>query len=60
MQYTLPLLTLLFIGLKLSDIITWSWWLVLSPGLFNCFATIIALCYVADQDKKRKQARLRL
>lgn len=25
------LLTVLFIGLKLTDYIDWSWWLVLSP-----------------------------
>lgn len=27
----LGLLTLLFIGLKLGNVITWSWWWVLSP-----------------------------
>jgi len=27
----LPLLTLLFIGLKLGGLIDWSWWLVLLP-----------------------------
>ena len=26
-----PLLTVLFIGLKLAGIIAWSWWWVLSP-----------------------------
>jgi len=31
------LLTLLFIGLKLTGYITWSWWWVLSP-------TLISLC----------------
>ena len=36
----LGLLTILFIGLKLAHIITWSWWLVLSP-LF-----ILPLIYV--------------
>ena len=25
------LLTILFIGLKLGEVITWSWWLVLLP-----------------------------
>ena len=25
------LLTVLFIGLKLGDVIDWSWWFVLSP-----------------------------
>lgn len=27
----IPLLTILFIGLKLTDYIDWSWWWVLSP-----------------------------
>ena len=36
----LGLLAILFIGLKLGHIITWSWWLVLSP-LF-----ILPLIYV--------------
>jgi len=36
----LGLLAILFIGLKLAHIITWSWWLVLSP-LF-----ILPLIYV--------------
>lgn len=29
------LLTLLFIGLKLGDVIDWSWWWVLSPALIT-------------------------
>lgn len=29
----LALLTLLFVGLKLTDNINWSWWWVLSPLL---------------------------
>jgi len=28
----LSLLTVLFIGLKLGGVITWSWWWVLSPA----------------------------
>ena len=31
MQYFIPLLTVLFVGLKLVGSITWSWWWVLSP-----------------------------
>lgn len=31
MPYFLPILTLLFIGLKLAGFITWSWWWVISP-----------------------------
>ena len=29
-------LTLLFIGLKLTGHIDWSWWVVLSPIIFHC------------------------
>ena len=28
---TLSLLLVLFVGLKLAGVISWSWWLVLSP-----------------------------
>ena len=31
----LSLLTILFVGLKLTNHITWSWWWVLSPTLFQ-------------------------
>jgi len=31
MKFFIPLLTVLFIGLKLVGSITWSWWWVLSP-----------------------------
>jgi hypothetical protein len=31
MQFFMPFLGLLFIGLKLTDVIDWSWWLVLLP-----------------------------
>jgi hypothetical protein len=31
MNIFLSLLAVLFIGLKLSSVITWSWWLVLLP-----------------------------
>lgn len=38
------LLQILFIGLKLTNTITWSWWWVLSPTLFSVgFALIIVL-----------------
>jgi hypothetical protein len=48
MQYFIPLLTILFIGLKLVGSITWSWWWVLSPlwiGIPVCL--ILALILVA-------------
>lgn len=40
------LLTILFIGLKLTGYIAWSWWWVLSPVLFS-FALIILIVIVA-------------
>lgn len=44
------LLTVLFIGLKLTGHITWSWWWVLSPlwigfALFILFLVIAAVIY---------------
>lgn len=33
MDILLSILAVLFIGLKLTGYITWSWWLVLSPVL---------------------------
>lgn len=43
MQYMLPALTLLFIGLKLTDHIDWSWFWVLSPMIFAVTFTIFLL-----------------
>jgi hypothetical protein len=42
------LLGLLFIGLKLTGYIDWSWWLVLLPiyGGLVLFASLIALSFV--------------
>jgi hypothetical protein len=37
------LLTLLFIGLKLTGYIDWSWWLVLSPTILLVAVLIFAL-----------------
>lgn len=50
------LLTILFIGLKLTGYITWSWWWVLSP-LWISFAAamvfiVIVLIVAAIFDKK--------
>lgn len=41
----LPLLTLLFVGLKLTGYITWSWWWVTAPlwGPFALSITIVLL-----------------
>lgn len=40
------LLQLLFIGLKLGNVIDWSWWWVLSPIWIplSLFAVVVAFC----------------
>ena len=45
----LPLLSLLFIALKLTNYIDWSWWLVLAPMYFPFIivATMWFLAFVA-------------
>jgi len=37
------LLTVLFIGLKLTGYITWSWWLVLLPSLIGLGLAILVI-----------------
>ena len=39
----LPLLALLFIGLKLTNYIDWSWWLVTAPLYVPAIIAIIVL-----------------
>lgn len=42
MQIGFPgLLVLLFIGLKLGKVITWSWWWVLSPLWISCGIALV-------------------
>ncbi|MEB2282164.1 transmembrane Fragile-X-F protein [Lysinibacillus xylanilyticus] len=38
-------LTIVFIVLKLTDVIAWSWWLVLLPAIisFSIYALILAM-----------------
>lgn len=45
MKYFLPLLGLLFIALKLTGYIAWSWWLVLLP-LYGGLAVVLAFLLV--------------
>ena len=45
----LGLLAILFIGLKLGNVITWSWWLVLDPLLGPFAAVVVALAVLAVQ-----------
>jgi hypothetical protein len=45
------LLTILFIGLKLTNYINWSWWIILSPmivifGLYLCIILVIGVLYL--------------
>lgn len=40
------LLTILFIGLKLTGVISWSWWWVLSP-LWISFALFLCVVVIA-------------
>lgn len=40
------LLTIVFITLKLLGVITWSWWLVLSPLLISLALSVIILIIV--------------
>lgn len=62
-NYFFPLLTLLFIGLKLTGFIGWSWILVLSPILigFAIYILIITFSFfvlwfvVSKESKTPKQ-----
>jgi hypothetical protein len=40
------LLTILFIGLKLTNYITWSWWWVLSPFWIPSLIVLIILAII--------------
>jgi len=61
MQLFVPLLTVLFIGLKLTGHITWSWLWVLSP-LWIGFALVVTaliltviVSYIADKTSSTKR-----
>ena len=43
----LSLLTILFVGLKLTGYIDWSWWFVVMPTLIHIFIVIIAIAVAA-------------
>ena len=50
-------LTILFIGLKLTHVINWSWWWILSPIwisasiVLTIFAIVIAVAAIAEASK---------
>ena len=37
------LLTILFIGLKLANVINWSWWLVLAPSWIPMLIVVVLI-----------------
>jgi hypothetical protein len=46
-QYALSLGTVALIVLKLTGIIDWSWWLVLTPVWISCVQLVAVLCGLA-------------
>lgn len=52
MKYFIPLLTILLIGLKLTALITWPWYIVLSPlyiGFAIAALTFLFLTVIANK-----------
>lgn len=48
----LSLLTILFVGLKLTDYIDWSWWLVVAPTLVHIAVALLVIAGVAAFGRK--------
>ena len=48
------MLTIVFIGLKLAEVITWSWWWVLSPLWLPVSLIILAVVVIAMLKAKEK------
>ncbi len=46
MKYFLPLLSLVFITLKLVGVIAWSWWLVLLPLYGGLLALLVVIVFM--------------
>lgn len=53
----LEILTVLFIGLKLTGYITWSWFWVLSPVIIPGSIVILTLCYLVYKLKTLEAKR---
>ena len=47
------MLTVVFIVLKLTDVIDWSWWLVVSPTLFTITMFIVIIVIAAISETRR-------
>ena len=43
----LSLLTILFVGLKMTGFIDWSWWFVVMPTLVHVFIVLVTIAIVA-------------
>ena len=55
------LLTVMFVGLKLCNVIDWSWWWVISPVIIDLvwgFVTLIVMICVARYEAKHSRERL--
>ncbi len=48
------ILTIVFVVLKLTKVITWSWWWVVSPLWIDLILTIIVLGIIALIDNRYK------
>jgi uncharacterized protein (DUF983 family) len=57
MNFSLPaLLTVLFVGLKLTNYIAWSWWWVLSP-LWIGFTVVFILSFLITLTLDNKKSK---
>lgn len=50
------LFTLLFVGLKLTGHVDWSWWWVLSPSLIYLLFVTVFVIYAAIQHARMMRA----
>lgn len=49
------ILTIIFVLLKVFDVITWSWWLVLLPEIIAVGLYLIILCVLRLSRKRLKK-----
>ncbi|WNW29487.1 hypothetical protein RP299_03980 [Lactobacillus johnsonii] len=43
MKFLAIVLTIIFVVARIMNLITWSWWLVLSPALIYCAVWLLVL-----------------
>jgi ABC-type dipeptide/oligopeptide/nickel transport system permease component len=49
----LEVLTLIFVTLKVLGVITWSWWVVLSPAILGIFlGMVVGICVAVIKNSK--------